>query len=51
MRKTRYHDMLKADIWEHVNYSACPTLESMIARDKEREIDLNHLRKRKAEAE
>nr|KAJ0215759.1 hypothetical protein LSAT_V11C300149170 [Lactuca sativa] len=32
MRKTRYHDMLRADIWKHVRYSACPTLEDIIAR-------------------
>ena len=51
MRKTHYHDMLRADIQEHVSYSACPTLESMISRALEREIDLEHLRKRKAETE
>ena len=49
MQKTRYHDMLRADIREHVSYSACPTLESMIARAQERDIDLEHLRKRKSE--
>ena len=51
MRKTRYHDMLGADISEHVIYSACPTLESMIARARERELDLEHVRKRKAKIE
>lgn len=51
MRKTRYHDMLRADIMEHVSYSACPTLESMIARASKREIDIEHLRKRKVETE
>lgn len=30
MRKTRYHDMLRVDIWEHVSYSTCPTMDSMI---------------------
>ena len=49
MRRTRYHDMLRADIREHVSFSACPTLDSMIARAREREIDLEHIRKRKAE--
>ena len=51
MRKTRYHDMLRADIQEHVSYSACPTLESMIAWARERELDLEHIRKRKTETE
>nr|KAJ0213173.1 hypothetical protein LSAT_V11C400203150 [Lactuca sativa] len=36
---------------EHVSYSSCPTLESMIARAREREINLEHLRKKKAETE
>ena len=49
MRRTRYHDMLRADIREHVSFSACPTLDSMIARAREREIDLEHIRKRKLE--
>ena len=51
MRKTRYHDMLRADIREHVSYSTCPSLESMISRVWEREIDLQHLKKRRAETE
>lgn len=51
MRKTRYHDMLRAYIWEHVSYSTCPTLESMISRAREKEIDIEHLRKRKVETE
>ncbi|XP_052620076.1 uncharacterized protein LOC128126364 [Lactuca sativa] len=49
MRRTRYHDMLRADIREHVSFSACPTWDSMIARTREKEIDLEHIRKRKAE--
>ena len=40
MQSTRYHDMLRADIREHVSFSACPTLDSMIVRVQEREIDL-----------
>ena len=48
MRRTRYHDMLRADVWEHVSFSACPTMDSMITRAREREIDLEHIRKRKA---
>nr|KAJ0192258.1 hypothetical protein LSAT_V11C800444800 [Lactuca sativa] len=42
MRRTRYHDMLRVNIREHVSFSACPTLDSMIARAREREIDLSH---------
>ena len=49
MRRTHYHDMLRADIWEHDSFSACPTMDSMISRAREREIDLEHIRKRKAE--
>ena len=37
MRRTRYHDMLRADIREHVSFFACPTLESKIARARERD--------------
>ena len=51
IRKTRYHDMLKADIREYVSYSTCPALETMISRAREREIDLQYLRKRKVETE
>ena len=49
MKRTHYHDMLRADIREHVCFSACPTLVSMIPRAREREIDLEHIQKRKAE--
>ena len=40
MRKNKYHDMLRDDIRKHVSYSACLTLEDMIARAREREIDI-----------
>ena len=49
MKKTQYHDILKADIHKYVSYSACPTLDDMIAKAREREIEIDHLRKRKAE--
>ena len=49
MSRNRYHDMLRADIREYVSFSACPNLDSMIASAREREIDLEHLWKRKAE--
>ena len=49
MRKTCSHDMLRADIREHVSFSACPTLDSMISMAREREIDLELVRKRKVE--
>ncbi|XP_052621903.1 uncharacterized protein LOC111883756 [Lactuca sativa] len=49
MQRTRYHDMLRAEIREHVSFSACPTLDSMIARAREREIDLEHIAKRKSD--
>ena len=51
MKKTHYHDMLIADIQKYISYSTCPTLDDMItrAREREREIDIEHIRKRKAE--
>ena len=49
MQRTRYHDMLRADIREHVSFSACPTLDSMIARAREREIDLEHIAKSRSD--
>ena len=49
MKKVLYHDMLRDDIREFVSRSSCKTLEDMIARAREREIDLEHLGKRKPE--
>ena len=49
MKKTQYHDMLRADIRKYVSYSACLALDDMIVRAGEREIDIEHIRKRKAE--
>ena len=47
MKKVRYHDMMRDDIKEFVSLSGCETLNYMIARAQECEIDLQHLRKRK----
>ena len=47
MKKTWYHDMLRVDIQKYVSYSACPTLDDMIAKAQEGEIDIEHIRKRK----
>ena len=47
--RNHYHNKLRSDIREHVSYSTCPAMDSMIAREKEREIGLEHIRKRKAE--
>ena len=46
MKKTRYHDMLRADIREFVSFLAYRTLKYMIARGREQEINLEHLGKR-----
>ena len=43
MKKARYHEMLRADIREFVSRSDCKTLEDMISRAREREIDLERL--------
>ena len=47
MKKIRYHDMLRNDIMEFMSFSACQTLEDIITRARERDIDLDHLGKRK----
>ena len=41
--------MLRADICLDASYSVCPTLDDMIAKAREREINIKDLRKRKAE--
>ena len=46
MIKVKYHDMLKDDIREFVSLSGCD-LDDIIARVRERDIDLEHLRKRR----
>ena len=47
MKKARYHEMLRDDIREFVSRASCKTLEDMISRAREREIDLEQIRKRK----
>ena len=49
MKKAGDHEMMRSDIREFVSRSTCKTLEDMIARAREREIDLEHIRKRKPE--
>ena len=46
MKKALYHEMLRSDIWQFVSPSSCKKLEDMIARAREREIDLEMERKR-----
>ena len=46
MKKIKYHDMLRDDIREFVSLSGCKTLNDMIVRSREWEIDLEHLGKR-----
>ena len=46
MNKVRYHDLLRDDIMEFVSISVCETLNDMISRAREREIDLEHFGKR-----
>ena len=46
MRKTWYYNMLRDDIRKHVSYSAPLALEDMIAMAREREINIEHIRKR-----
>ena len=49
MKKTRYHNIMRADIREFFNFSICQISEDMISRAREWGIDLEHLRKRKTE--
>ena len=49
MKKARYHEMLRNDICQFVSRSNCKTLEDMITRAREREIDLEMEKKRKPE--
>ena len=41
-----YHDMLRDDVREFMSISGCKTLNDMISRTWEWEIDLENLRKR-----
>ena len=47
MKKVRYYDMPWDDIREFVSMSRCKTLNDMISRAREWEIDFEHLGKRK----
>lgn len=48
MKKARYYDMLKDEILTFVSMYSYKTMEDMIAGDREREIDLETIRKRKS---
>lgn len=48
MKKAKYHDMLKDEIREFMSMSRCRTLEHIIARAREREIDLETMKKMKS---
>ena len=48
MKKAKYHDIRRDDISELVSLSGCKNLNDMIARDRECEIDLEYLGKRKS---
>lgn len=47
IKKAWYHDTLRNVIRELLSMPSCKTLEDMIARAHEREIDLETARKRK----
>ena len=48
MKKDKYHEILRGDIRQFVSRSSCSTLEDMIVRATERDIDLETERKRKS---
>lgn len=45
-KKTMYHDMLRDDIREILSISSCMTMEDMISRAREWDIELEYLGKR-----
>ena len=49
LRKTRYHSMLREDIREFVNFTGCKTLNEMVDKAHEREMELESRTKRKTE--
>ena len=46
MKKMGCHDMLQDDIREFVSILGCETLNDIISRTREKDIDLEHVRKR-----
>ena len=46
MKQARCHEMLRSDIRQFMSQSSCKTLEDMITRAREREIDLEMEKKR-----
>ena len=50
MKKAQYHQMLRSDIRQFVSRSSCKMMEDMIVRARERLIDLEMERKRKADS-
>lgn len=50
MKKAWYHEMLRSDVRQFVSRSSCKTLKDMRAREKEGEIDLEMVRKRKSDS-
>lgn len=47
MKKARYREMMRSDTRQFMSRSICKTLEDMIARAREMEINLEMERKRK----
>ena len=47
IKKAQYHEMLRSDVRQYVSWTNCKKLEDMIARARERVIDLEAERKRK----
>ena len=49
MRRKRYHSMLRDDICEFMSFSGCKTLNEMVEKARELEIELEFRTKRKLE--
>ncbi|XP_023736709.1 uncharacterized protein LOC111884641 [Lactuca sativa] len=49
MKRTRYHSMLRDDIREFLSFTGCKTLNEMVEKAREREIELDTRTKRKTD--
>ena len=49
LRRTQYHSMLREDIREFVSFTGCKTLNEMVDKAREREMELDLCTNRKPE--
>ena len=49
LKKARYHENLRSDIQQFFSRSSCKTLDNMISRAREKDMDLEMERKMKSD--